>query len=161
MKTELLIAFVVCTFASALVTGMGVYYLFKPEPHRGFCHYESPREITTRVMGVEGPAVAEGRVVTELAQRCVEGVDLLGVYAYRYFDPVDDDGTRDMDRGRVVSLDGLEQPRARGNNVQETQVQLPPEVGPGKWRLSGIDVSIQTGEIRTWFSDTFTVVGAR
>lgn len=159
MKTQLLVAFCFCTLMVSALIAYGLITLLTPKERPGLCEYISPRTITTRVMGVEGPAVNEGRSVTELAQRCVKGASLISVYAYRYFDPMDSKGDVDSSRTRIISLNGLEQNRGRGSVTTEAQVQLPPEVTSGLWRLSGVDTSISTGEVRTWFSETFKVIG--
>lgn len=127
-------------------------------PGPGLCQYESPRPITTTVAGVPGPSVHEGRAVVMQAQRCVEGVPILNVDAYRSFQALDDNDNIVSTKPQIANLVSVPQARALGKTINDESVQLPPEVTVGRWRLTGADIAIKTGDIRTWFSQPFWVV---
>lgn len=159
-KDRVLLVACILFFSSVFTLAAMFIYVefFTPGERTGLCGYESPRAITTKVAGIEGPAVREGRAVVERAQRCVEGAAVINVYAYRYFERVGPDGLPISGQRRITDLSGLPQPRVRGNNYTDVSIQLPPEVTQGRWRLSGADIAIETGDVKTWFSEPFTVV---
>lgn len=139
--------------SSLFILGASLFiYLTGPSQHVGLCEYESPRQILTTVKGVVGPAVEERSQLVERASRCVQGPEeSINVLAYRSFKNLDTNQT-------VQDLTGESQARGKGKNVSDVAIQLPEKVTPGKWRLEGLDQVPSTGELRTWFSEPFTVV---
>ena len=129
-----------------------ITYLSRPKSHPGLGDYSSPREILASMPGVQGPAVFVGRPVIERAVRCVIGNQPVKVLAYRNF--------HNLETGVVVpDLQGDPQVRAPGCNSTDTPVAVLDKVTPGLWELNGGDVLTSTGELRTWFSEPFRVIG--
>lgn len=148
----LVIAFIIFLSSLFILGGSFFIYLSSPSTPTGLCDYESPRKILTSVKNVEGPAAEERGQVVERATRCVQGdKDILSVLAYRTFRNIDTNVA-------VQDLVGEPQNRSKGKTVTDTPIQLPEKVTPGKWKLEGLDVVPDTGELRTWFSEPFIVV---
>lgn len=146
-------ALIFAAFSLVVLASSGIfYYLSRDSAKPSLCEYDSPRQILTTVRGIEGPAAEQNGTVVERATRCVDGADLLDVRAFRSFVPIDPPGPP------VRDLTGEPQIRTRGRNITDISVQLLSGVTPGRWRLEGVDIANNTGDIRVWHSEDFLVV---
>lgn len=116
----------------------------------------SEADILSTVAGTAGPAVLEAGTLSIGQERCVNAPSLIQAevtIAFRHLDP--------GPPAAVPFLERAIQSRAPGCNYTVMQIPLPAAVTSGTWRLEGISRALNSGEIRYWVSESFTVVGAR
>lgn len=115
--------------------------------------YETPQHVNAMVPGVEGPAVLQGGMLDVVGRRCVTS-ERVSVITFRTFTRVDPPGAVVAGSTRAGEL-----VKGSGHCVPSIlSIRIPEGVGPGVWRIDGIDISTQSGDVKVWSSETFTVV---
>ena len=117
--------------------------------------YESPRQILSTRPGVEGPATLEGGMLIVRGFRCIENDSPVIVEQFLSFRQVDEVSG---ELRESVSVPSAQKARVAGCFEEDILVILPALVTPGDWYIEGVDRSVQTGELRSWYSNHFQVI---
>ncbi len=144
-------------FAAAVLFATFSYVLirFAPDDNTVLGPYAEAKVLST-VAGHPGPAVLEAGDLSVGQERCIESDEFVKVEVTIYFRR-EGEGTPQL----VPFLERAPQTRAPGCNFAIFPLPLPPNVGPGMWRVEGISRSPETSEVRYWSSEVFAVVPAR
>lgn len=149
----LLIAFGIFV-ASLLMLGSSLFvHLIVADHDEGLGRYASPWLVLNSVNGIEGPAVYEGDLLSLRGERCVKGGRIRSVLVYLTYQSDDV-----FPSPLVRDLNGEKESRAPGCVSANLNLRLPTGVKPGRWHVEQIERDTGSGELRTWYSETFQVV---
>lgn len=157
------ILFVVLVLTVLATNTAIVYTLVKPQPFDPLENV-NPQEVTSRVPGVEGPAVRVGEEVETIGTKCntsEETVSVNGRYEFRSVNP----------RGTIIRIDSGAAERPPGCETTRYANQLLPSViartksllAQGervRWQIAGREVPLGKPEpvAEGWHTQTFSVI---
>lgn len=145
--------------ASAFVAGVVLTLAVGPslvvwltQPYAPLGNYPVPQAVLSRVPGVEGPAVLHGQPVRVRGLKCNDSAEPVAVTGATY-------AVREDPRQTVLLMQGAGV-REPGCHAFSYANLLPPEVGPGRWRLEGFEEVVQGSDRqrKAWYSEWFEVV---
>lgn len=138
---------------AAFLVALAGWYT-RPVPVMG--EYPVPQTVTTRVGGIDGPAVRAGGAIEVSGTKCIASPE-----------PVETTGESWWVRQDVAGSDEHIIPHISGSRVRQpgckTQTfvnPLPPGVTEGRWRLEGTEWATREGrrDERAWYTETFEVI---
>lgn len=147
----LIVAFVIFLGSMGLLVASALFYFLEREPDQ-LGNYSSPWEVLSTVPGHDGPTVEQAGLLALRGTRCAhvrEGS--LKVEVHSSFRRLDAEGG-------APDLRGARQDRGDGCATTTVSVQLPAAVTPGLWSYEAVERDLGSGELRSYFSDPFTVV---
>lgn len=140
-----------------IATGIIFFVDRQVQSHDHLGDYVSPRQILSTRPDRTMPATLEQGMLVVRGFRCVRGDSTVVVQQAVTFRPVGEPArtpVSDPPPGQPLP----EVARSVGCYDQDILLLVPPAVGPGKWYIEAAERVPSTGEIRTWFSETFEVV---
>lgn len=151
------IAFVFFIMSIVLLISSFAFYKFAPEPYLPLLgEYESPRRILSR-SSVEGPSVIERGMISYVGNYCTFGKETIQVKVYITFRSITTDGSipRQVSAGNY----GKSEARAPGGCfTPDIFIVVPETIMPGKWEIVGVEIADKSGELRTWYTESFQVL---
>ena len=144
---------VVVTLVIALTVTNIVLLARRDEPYNPFGKYPVPQKVLNKTVQVGG-------VVYVDATKCFRGDEPVPLRGLSYW--IRQDSPRTSVKHREGS--GVQDPRSSPDGCLSFHYanQLPPEVGPGAWRLEGQECAQRGRETACvgWYTETFTVTNA-
>lgn len=152
-------AFLLFLASVVILATTSLFFLIRdagPQPET-LAEYRSPRSILTVRPPVEGPGTTEFGMLLVQGYRCVntkQPIIIQQFITYRLVEDGEGPGKVVQDNAGLPS----DQARLPGCYEQQLILALPEGVTPGKWFIEAAERDPHTGALRTWFSETFTVV---